>query len=149
MFFDTSFTFENFHSLEDDNENLSLEDLIKYLLKKTNIDMNNIHTHVAQQSMDYWWNKNFHDLSVPETITISGIVYTVINSPTNPYVDHENKRIYCPARKIGSDRVFFHICLKLILESANINLDDSQIDDLFKIFYLFLKINSPLEQYKK
>lgn len=149
MFFDNTFTFENFHSLENSNKNLSFEDLIKYYLKKNNINMNDIHTHIAEHSVEYWWTKNFHDLQVPETISIGGIVYTIVNSPNNSYVDRQNKRIYCSTRKVGSDRVFFHICLKLILESANINLTDSQIESLFKIFYLFLKINSPLEQYKK
>ena len=149
MFFDTNFTFQNFQSLENENINLSFENLIKYYLKKNTIDMNDIHDHIAKQSMDYWWTKNFHDLQVPETITIAGIVYTIVNSPNNSYVDYENKRIYCPTKNLGSDRAFFHICLKLILESSQITLTESQLDSVFKIFYLFLKINSPLEQYKK
>lgn len=149
MFFDTSFLFEHFCSLEDENKNLSFQDLLKYYLKKNTINMNEIHSHIAETSMDYWWNKNFHDLQVPQTITIAGIVWTVINSPSNSYLDYENKRIYCPVKKVGSDRIFFKLCLKLILDSAHIELDSSQIDLLFKFFYLFLKINSPLEQYKK
>ena len=149
MFFDTSFIFEHFLSLEDGKTKLSFEDLIKYYLKKNTINMNDIHDHVAQHSMDYWWEKNFHDLQVPATVTIAGIVWTVVNSPSNTYIDEINKRIYCPTRKIGSDREFFHICLKLILKSADIKLDDLQIESFFKLFYLFLKINSPLEQYKK
>ena len=111
--------------------------------------MNEIHSHIAETSMEYWWGKNFHDLQVPKTITIAGIVWSVVNSPSNSYVDYENKRIYCPTKKLGGDRVFFKLCLKLILESAQLELDSSQIDLLFKFFYLFLKINSPLEQYKK
>lgn len=149
MFFDNSFRYEHFLSLEDGKTNLSFEDLIKYYLKKNTINMKDIHNHVAQHSMDYWWEKNFHDLQVPATITIAGIVWTVINSPSNIYIDESNKRIYCPTRKVGSDREFFRICLKLILKSADIQLDDTQMESFFKLFYLFLKINSPLEQYKK
>jgi hypothetical protein len=149
MFFDTDFKFEHLLSLEDSKTNLSFEDLIKYYLKKSTINMEEIHNHVAQHSMDYWWDKNFHDLQVPQTITIAGIVWTVINSPSNVYVDEVNKRIYCSTRKAGSDREFFRICLKLILKSAEIELEDFQIEAFFKLFYLFLKINSPLEQYKR
>jgi hypothetical protein len=149
MFFNKNFIFEHFHSLEDGSTKLSFPDLLKYFLKKNKIDMEKIHTHIADHSMEYWWEKNFHDLQVPETISIAGVIWTIKNSPANPYIDYENKRIYCPTRRIGSDRVFFKLCLRLILKSAEITLTNEQMELFFKIFYLFLKINSPLEQYKK
>jgi hypothetical protein len=111
--------------------------------------MEDIQSHVANYSVEYWWTKNFHDLQVPSTITIAGTVWTVVNSPNNSYIDETTKRIYCPIKKIGSDRTFFRICLKIILDESKITLSEEQCDSLFKIFYLFLKINSPLEQYKK
>lgn len=149
MFFDKDFLFEHFRSLEDGVTQLSFQDLLKYFLKKHTINMKNIHNHIAEYSTEYWWEKNFHDLQVPPTISIGGIVWTTVNSPNNSYIDHENKRIYCPTRKIGSDRIFYKLCLTLILQSAKISLTEIEIDSFFKFFYLFLKINSPLEQYKK
>lgn len=149
MFFDKDFIFENFRSLEDGVTKLSFQDLIKYYLNKYTIDMKNIHNHIADYSMEYWWEKNFHDLQVPANITIAGIAWSIVNSPSNTYIDYENKRIHCPTRKIGSDRIFYKICLKLILESSEISLSEEEISSFFKFFYLFLKINSPLEQYKK
>jgi len=149
MFFNPEFAFENFLSLEDEKTNLSFKDLLSYYLEKNIINMEDIQNHVANHSIHYWWTKNFHDLQVPATITIAGTVWTVINSPNNPYVDKTTKRIYCPIKKVGSDRLFFRICLKIILDASEITLSEEQYDSLFKIFYLFLKINSPLEQYKK
>mgnify|MGYP004006883359 FL=1 len=146
MFFDKEYTFQHFLDLDTEAKHLSLQELLSYFLDKNVINMKNIHAHVAEQSTSYWWEKNFHDLAVPESITISGIVWTIINSPTNTFIDHENKRIYCASRSKGGDRIFFSLCLELMLTAAGITLTPSELESMQKLFYLFLKINSPLKQ---
>jgi hypothetical protein len=149
MFFDSTYLFEHFFDIETQTKNLTLKKLLGYLLNKNVIDMEKIQKHISEQSMAYWWERNFHDLDIPSKITIHGIVWTIINSPNNTYVDQENKRIYCPTKTLSSDRVFFGLCLKIILESCSIFLEEDQFNTLVKIFYLFLKINAPFEQKQK
>ena len=149
MFFDKTFTFQHFQDLETQTKDLTFLELLESFLDTTNLDIKNIHSHISQESISYWWDKNFHNLEVPETITISGIVWTVINSPNNAFIDYENKRIYCSMNQINSDKAFFKFCLKIMCENSNISLEDEIFDNFFKIFYFFLKINSPFKQRKK
>lgn len=142
LFFNDNFTFESF--VDDDNESihLSTKDLLINILNTTQVDMESIRNNIVSNSIDYWWNKNFHDISIPEKISISGKVYSIINSPKNHYIDYQNNRIYCPVKKKGADRIFLKLCLQIILSNSDIVLSDTEIDSLFKHFYLFLKINS-------
>jgi len=142
LFFDDTYTFESFVDDEDDSIHLSTRDLLINILNTTQVNMEQIRNNIISDSIDYWWNKNFHDIKIPEKISISGKVYSIINSPKNHYIDYENNRIYCPVKKKGADRIYLKLCLKIILLESNINLSDSELDSLFKHFYLFLKINS-------
>lgn len=149
MFFDDSFRFEHFQDLETQTKNLSFLELMECFLNTKNIKIENVHEHIAKESINYWWDKNFHNLEVPTHITISGIVWTIVNSPSQAYIDHSNKRIYCPVKQIDSDKKFLTLCLRLICEAADLNIKDEDFEKLFKVFYLFLKINSPFKQRKK
>jgi hypothetical protein len=149
MFFDEDYRFKHFQDLETQTKDLSFLELMKIYLESNKMDKNRIHEYISKESMSYWWEKNFHNLQVPETITIAGIVWTIKNSPANCFIDHENKRIYCPVNAVESDRIFFKLCLQQICNSAEIHLSETDFDKLFKLFYLFLKINAPFTQRKK
>ena len=149
MFFNPTFIFEHFLDADTQTKNLNFEQLLCYLLNTNKVDMTHIHNHIAEESMSYWWDKNFHDLAVPSKITIHGIVWTVVNSPNNSYIDYTTKRIYCPKKAILADRNFISLCLKIMLDSIEVELDDNSVGLLSKTLYLFLKINSPFEKRKK
>jgi hypothetical protein len=149
MFFDKTYRFQHFQDLDTLTRDLSFLELMECILDRKNIDINKVHSHIIQESTDYWWNKNFHNLDVPATITIGGIVWTIKNSPNNPFIDYENKRIYSSTNKIDSDKSFLTLCLKIMIQEANINLSDEEFNKFFKLFYLFLKVNSPFKQRKK
>ena len=142
LFFDDNFTFESFVDDFDDSIHLTTKDLLINILNTTRVDMEDIRNNIVSDSIDYWWNKNFHDISIPDRISISGKVYSIINSPKNHYVDYNNNRIYCPVKKKGADRIYLKLCLSIILSNSGIDLPSSELDLLFKHFYLFLKINS-------
>jgi uncharacterized ubiquitin-like protein YukD len=148
MFFDQKFIFKHFIDTETQTNNLNFQELLGYFLNKNEINMQKIHKHISEESMSYWWERNFHDLKIPERITVKGVVWTIKNSPNNAYIDVENHRIYCPTKALNSDRVFFELCLKLMLDSCSIALNETEFKNLAKIFYLFLKINTPFEQKK-
>jgi hypothetical protein len=148
MFFDTTYLFEHFKDLETQTKNLNFLELLTCYLGKTIKDLDTIHKHISEESIAYWWEKNFHDLEIPETITIGGIVWTVKNSPNNSFIDHEIKRMYCPTSAVGADRTFYKLCFKQLCTAAEITIPEDSFDSIFKLFYLFLKINAPFNQRK-
>ena len=149
MFFDKTYRFEHFQDLETQTKHLNFLELMECMLDRKDIDINKVHSHISKESIDYWWNKNFHNLDVPSNITINGIVWTIKNSPNNSFVDYENKRIYSSTSKVDSDKNFLKLCLQIMLQEAEITLPDEEFKKFFKLFYLFLKVNSPFKQRKK
>ena len=140
MFFNDNYRFEAFTSLLTEKP-LTTKDLISILISSKSVSMKKARQHAIEESIRYWWEKNFHDISVPSSINIFGIVYSVHTASTE-YIDLENNKLYLPIKKIGSDRTFFKLCLKVILKESEIELSDETFEQLHKVFYLFLKINN-------
>lgn len=149
MFFDKTYRFQHFQDSETQTRDLSFLELMERMLDTKSIDINKVHSHISKESIDYWWNKNFHNLDVPTTITINGIVWTIKNSPNNSFIDYQNKRIYSSTNKIDSDKDFLTLCLKIMIQESGITISDEEFNKFFKLFYLFLKVNSPFKQRKK
>ena len=139
MFFDDNYRFEAFTSLLTEKP-LATKDLIAILISNKGVSMKKTRQYAIEESIRYWWEKNFHDITIPASINIYGVVYSVHIASTE-YIDYENNRLYLPIKKMGSDRIFFKLCLKVILKEAEIELEEEQFDKLQKVFYLFLKIN--------
>ena len=102
----------------------------------------NTQNYIIKESINYWWEKNFHDIKIPTTFTVTGKVYRVINSTSTKFVDYENLRIYIPIKQKNSDRIFFKFILQILLKELNINLETEKFDELAKFFYLLLKVNN-------
>lgn len=145
LFFDKDFRFGSFTDPDDEEKHLSLFDLLKILLQTNNVNLDQVKDFVKQDSITYWWTKNFHDMNIPDTVTIAGNVYIVANSKKH-YVDFEENIIYLPKKSKGSDRKFYSICLDIMLKECNIDLPKNKQEEFFKILYLFLKINSAFEK---
>ena len=141
MFFDEEFEFLSFTSFTDNNKNLKTEDLLKILLKTNKVNMEKTRQHVIENSMSYWFDKNFNDIEIPSKIVIAGKVYFLHQYLNEPFVDYEKRNIYLNRKKIGHDRDFFKMCLNIMLKEAKIELEKDELELLFKYFYLFLKIN--------
>jgi len=140
VFFDDQYRFDSFRSIIDEAP-LSTKDIISILLSDTGVSMDKARQHVVNESIRYWWEKNFNDIHLPSSINIFGKVYFVHNALTE-HIDFEKYKIFLPIKKKGSDRIFFKLCLKIILKEASIDLEDETFETLHKIFYLFLKINN-------
>lgn len=142
MFFDEDFEFLAFTSFDDDSKPLKTKDLLSILLKTKKVSMNKAKQHVIDNSIEYWFNKNFNDIKIPSKITIAGKVYFIHNYAKEPFVDYEKNKIYLKIKEIGSDRFFLKLCLEIILKECSIDLNKERIELLFKYFYLFLKVNN-------
>lgn len=140
IFFDSEYRFEHFQSPET-LEDMSTPDMISYMLNGAEASMSKTHSHIINESIDYWWTKNFHDIKVPEIITISGKVWKTVNSPNNSYIDWDNQRLYLPVKKRGADRLFFKQTLQILLKESEVQLDETNFEKFYKLFYLFLKVN--------
>ena len=145
MFFDENFTFENFTSYES-QENLSLKELLIIMLGSSSVSLDKTKQHILDETIKYWWTKNFHDLKVPNHINILGKVYSVHNASTE-YIDFEKNKLYFNLKKQNNDRIFIKLCLKIILKESNIELSDVDFQNLYKVIYLFLKINGAFQHY--
>jgi|13_taG_2_1085334.scaffolds.fasta_scaffold01324_17 hypothetical protein len=141
LFYNPEYTFQHFIDPETQNT-MSTLDMLTVLLDGVIPSMENTHNYIVSESIDYWWNKNFHDITVPDTVSIAGKVYKVVNSPNNFYVDHQNLRIYVSKKAKFSDRHFFALTLRVLLKETNIELTEEQFDNFHKFFYLLLKVNN-------
>ncbi len=139
MFFDDDYRFEAFTSVLTEKP-LATKDLISILISNQSVSMNKARQYAIEESIRYWWEKNFHDISIPASINIFGVVYSVHTASTE-HIDFDTNKLYLPIKKVGSDRIFFKLCLKAILKESEIDLSDETFEKLHKVFYLFLKIN--------
>ena len=140
VFFDDSYKFEAFVSIVDQTP-LSTKDLISIMISNSGVSMDKTRQHVINESIKYWWEKNFNDISIPSSINIFGKVYFIHNASTE-HIDLDKNKIFLPIKKTGSDRIFFKLCLKVILIESGIELEEETFNKLHKVFYLFLKINN-------
>lgn len=140
VFFDDSYKFEAFVSIVDQSP-LSTKDLISIMISNSGVSMDKTRQHVINESIKYWWEKNFNDISIPSSINIFGKVYFIHNASTE-HIDLDKNKIFLPIKKTGSDRIFFKLCLKVILIESGIQLEEETFNKLHKVFYLFLKINN-------
>lgn len=140
LFFDPTFEFDSFTSEVNDG-NLTTQEVLSIMLDSDSIDIHHAQKHVINKSIDYWWDKNFHDIKIPNSFVIAGKVWRTQNSPNNIYIDWQNQRLYLPLKKRGSDRVFFKQTLEILLKESEITLNEKDLDNFYKLFYLFLKVN--------
>jgi hypothetical protein len=140
IFFNDSYRFDCFRSLIDESP-LSTEQMISIMISSPGVSMEKTRQHVIDESIKYWWEKNFNDISVPNTVNVFGKVFSIRNASTE-HIDYEKNNIFFPIKKTGSDRVFIKLCLKIILKESNIEIDEEQFEKLHKVFYLFIKINN-------
>jgi len=139
MFFDDNYRFEAFTSLLTE-EPLTTKDLIAILISNKGVSMEKARQHAIEESVRYWWEKNFHDIKIPPAINIYGTVYSVHTASTE-HIDYKKNKIYLPIKRTGSDRAFFKLCLTIILKKSDIELSEEDFNAIHKVFYLFLKIN--------
>lgn len=140
MFFDEDYVFEAFLSPNED-KNLTTKDLLSIMIGSNNTSVQKAQEHAITESINYWWDKNFHDLKIPSKVTILGKVWFIHYSELLK-VDHDKLKIYLPIKKVGSDRLYIRAVLEIILKELDIVFDTSKFDDLLKAIYLFLKVNN-------
>lgn len=147
LFFDPDFRFEYFFNQDDPNEKYSLKEALIRLLKTRNISMTKVKNHVVNESISYWWEKNFHDIKVPTKVNLAGKVFYIVNSKQER-IDYENNKLYFACKKEAADRVFFKLCLKVLIEESELDFTDDQLELFYKYFYLFLKMNDAFSTLK-
>lgn len=140
MFFDPDFKFDAFFSEETDF-NLSTKELISIMIDSNNVSVQNVQNHVIQKSIDYWWQKNFHDLKMPSKVTLLGKVWHICNAQTL-MIDYNKNKINLPIKKSSSDRLYIQAVITIILKELDIALSEEDASSFYKFFYLFLKVNN-------
>lgn len=141
IFFDDDYRFENFVNIET-KQPMSTKELITFLLGGVTASMSKTRQHIINESISYWWNKHFHDMTVPDVFTIAGKVWKTKNSPNNKSLDYDSNVIYMPKKVQDADRIFFRLALDILLKESNIDIPQEKIDLFFKYFYLLLKVNN-------
>ncbi len=139
MFFEDDYKLESFTCLLEEQP-LSTKELLSILISTPGVSMDKARQHVISESNKYWWEKNFNDITIPSSLSIYGKTYFTHNA-ANGYIDYNKNHIYVPLKKVGSDRLFFKLCLEIILNEVEITLDEDTFQKLHKVFYLFLKVN--------
>lgn len=140
LFFDDSFRLDLF--VDQDGAPLCLENALKIIVDGQLASAQKAREYLIQETIVYWHEKNFQNLSLPKTINIAGKTYFICNTKSEePHIDLEKYILYLNFSKKEVDRDFTNLCLTLILSECGINLKTSSLVLLNKFFYLFLKIN--------
>lgn len=141
IFYDPEYRFEHFLHL-DTEESMSTLDMLSLAIGGAPASMKKAQDHIVQQSIDYWWEKNFHDISFPNELTLAGKVWRLVHSPKNQYIDWDNYRIYCQIKGRSSDRLILKALLEILLKESDLNISQEEFLNFHKMFYLFLKVNN-------
>jgi hypothetical protein len=141
IFYDPDYRFEHFINL-DTEESMSTLDMFSFAIGGAPASMKKAQDHIVQQSIDYWWEKNFHDISFPTEITLAGKVWRLVHSPKNHYIDWDNFRIYSQIKGRSSDRLILKALLQILLKESSLNISEEEFLNFHKMFYLFLKVNN-------
>ena len=139
MFFNNEFRFMHFHN--DDESKMSLNNLLSASIGNLPASNMLMRKHLVDESIRYWWEKNFYNLVIPKIVCFSGDVYFVIKAKKYSLC-FEEKIIYLPVNNKQADRFFSQACLEILLKKSDIALDQDKKDSLNKNFYLFLKVNN-------
>lgn len=140
MFFDPDYRFLSFVSQET-NANLTTEELLKIMIDSNKVSLQKTKDHIIKKSIDYWWEKSFHNLKVPSKVIIMGKVWFTHNAKVLK-VNYKKNHIYLPIKNNGSDKLFYTAVLQIILSEIDLQILDEDFDNLLKAFYLFLKVNN-------
>jgi hypothetical protein len=140
MFFDENYKFEAFTSIQSESP-LTTKDMLSIMVNSTEVNMEKTKQYVIDESINYWWTKNFHDIKIPSKIIIYGKTWFIHNAQKQ-YIDYEKQHLYIPLKTNKADRIYFDLILQIILKEANIDLLPEDFQTLHKVFYLFLKVNN-------
>lgn len=139
LFFDPTYTFSLFKN--NDGDFLMLYDALKIISDGTKIDLQKFKDHLLNETIKYWNEKHFQNLSIPNSINVNGIVYFIKYGPESK-IDYENQLIYLQKDSKTNDRDFVKFVLVLIFKKCNIELDNRTFQEFQKYIYFFLKVNA-------
>lgn len=139
LFFDPTYTFSLFKN--NDGEFLMLYDALKIISDGTKIDIQRFKDHLLNETIKYWNEKHFQNLTIPNSINVNGVVY-FIKYGTESKIDYENQLIYLEKNSKTNDRDFVKYILILIFNKCNIELDNRTFQEFQKYMYFFLKVNA-------
>lgn len=139
LFFDPTYTFSLFKN--NDGDFLMLYDALKIISDGTKIDLQKFKDHLLNETIKYWNEKHFQNLSIPNSINVNGIVYFIKYGPESK-IDYENQLIYLQKDSKTNDRDFVKFVLILIFKKCNIELDNRAFQEFQKYIYFFLKVNA-------
>lgn len=145
MFFDKTFRFEHFKN--ESGNHMTTKELLSKSIDNQPVNMKKAQTHVVEQSIEYWWEKHFHDFKVPETFVIAGKLWKIKNSPQNKSIDTDNCIIYMPTKDLNADRIYIQLVLQILCYESGIEIQE--FEKFHKYFYLFLKVNNAFPLRKK
>lgn len=139
LFFDPTYTFSLFKN--NDGEFLMLYDALRIISDGTKIDIQRFKDHLLNETIKYWNEKHFQNLTIPNSINVNGVVY-FIKYGTESKIDYENQLIYLEKNSKTNDRDFVKYILILIFNKCNIELDNRTFQEFQKYMYFFLKVNA-------
>lgn len=139
MFFNDNFRFMHFKN--DDESNMSLNNLLSASINNLPASNALMRKYLVEESVRYWWEKNFYNLIVPKFVCFSGLVFFVIKAKEYSVCFKENI-IYLPVKDKQADRLFSKACLDILLYLSDIELESNKLQEFNKNFYLFLKVNN-------
>lgn len=139
LFFDPTYTFSLFKN--NDGDYLMLYDALRIISEGTKIDIQKFKNHLINETIKYWNEKHFQNLTIPNSINVSGIVYFIKYEDTSR-IDFDNQLIILEKNNKSNDRDFVKHVLTLILIKCNIELDEHSLEEFQKYLYFFLKVNA-------
>jgi hypothetical protein len=142
LFFDSEYRF--LFIKNEDNEEMSLKNLITELLEDDRANIDNIKKHVINNARTFWETKLVRTLYIPDSFIYDGHVYIVhhIDEP-DPHIDFEKKEIFINKKEDSENELqFLQTALSVVFYHEDIASTQKKIDQLGRALFRMLKINS-------
>ena len=143
MFFDSDFRM--LHVKNDMGDEMSLKDMITFLLEDDMSDLEKIKAHVINEARTFWETKLVRTLYIPDSFIYDGHVYAVHHTDSiDPEIEFETKTIILNKQSEDSENQerFLQTVLKIVFYHEDITMSQKNIDSLGKALFKMLRLNS-------
>ncbi len=152
MFFDPEFRFQNIKN--EDNDHMSIKDMLSEMLNEDNIDLSMLHTYLINKAKEYWAEKNIKTVEIPQALAIEGHVYSLSHHEKTFYnkphrIDYNNKIIYINMKSPTLEQDFIVAMVECLCYHEELKVSAKNIKLLGAAFYRLLKVNNSFKPIRK
>jgi len=105
-----------------------------------NVNLNNLHSHLVNESIKYWKEKHVKTISIPEDVVIEGHAY-MVEQADSPHIDFDAKTIQLDKKNPAAEKQFMQLVIELSCHHREIRTSAKARRELSEAVYELLRMN--------